>query len=147
MGTFVVILSSAVLPPGFEDEAFCPVGACIRDIRRPGTVGSRSASVECYDPTSDEVYDEVWTGSLSDTVVPPGWVKVASNLDASFSPLRCAHEHSHGLPELPNQFETWVTCNILNKNYTTVIHEVYDEPGNRAVRAQLTARSRWPRFR
>ena len=35
------------------------------------------------------------------------------------------------LPTLPNQFEAWVTANIVNKNYTVVVHEIYDGPGNR----------------
>ena len=35
------------------------------------------------------------------------------------------------LPTLPNQFEAWITANIVNRNYTVVVHEVYDGPGNR----------------
>ena len=130
----LLIVSFSALPPGYEDEAWCPAGSCLRDVRLPvGTIGPHSQMVECYDPLADIVTDELWTGALTDTQAPADWVMVASNVNASFEPLRCAFEHMHGLPELPNQFETWVTCNILNKNYTTVIHEVYDQPGNRAL--------------
>lgn len=37
------------------------------------------------------------------------------------------------LPELPDQFETWVTSNIVNKNYSVVVHEIFDAPNNRAL--------------
>lgn len=41
------------------------------------------------------------------------------------------------LPSLPAQFDTWVTCNIVNKNYSVVVHEVHDGPNQR------TLLSRW----
>mmetsp|Transcript_2642 Transcript_2642/g.3999 ORF Transcript_2642/g.3999 Transcript_2642/m.3999 type:complete len:336 (+) Transcript_2642:37-1044(+) len=37
------------------------------------------------------------------------------------------------LPSLPDQFDTWVTCNIVNKNYSVVVHEVFDAPNQRAL--------------
>lgn len=37
------------------------------------------------------------------------------------------------LPTLPDQFDTWVTCNIVNKNYSVVVHEVFDAPNQRAL--------------
>lgn len=37
------------------------------------------------------------------------------------------------LPTLPDQFDTWVTCNIVNKNYSVVVHEIFDGPNNRAL--------------
>eukprot|EP00039_Didymoeca_costata_P018519 m.333791 g.333791 ORF g.333791 m.333791 type:complete len:321 (-) comp17223_c0_seq1:105-1067(-) len=40
---------------------------------------------------------------------------------------------SQPLPALPDQFEAWIQCNIVNKNYTVNIHEIYDYPGNRAL--------------
>ena len=36
------------------------------------------------------------------------------------------------LPTIPDQFDTWITCNIVNK-YTTVVHEIYDRPNNIAL--------------
>ena len=67
--------SSAALPPGYEDEMWCPVGSCSRQIvLEPGFAGPNSAFVECFDPSSGSVVDEVWTGTLSETVAPDGWV-------------------------------------------------------------------------
>jgi len=124
----------ASLPPGYEDEAWCPAGSCLRDVRRPsGTLGPAANGAECFDTVTDVVADEVWTGSRSSTTVPPGYVRVLSNVDSSFATVRCGFEHMHGLPELPTQYETWVTANILNRNYSVVVHEVYDQPGNRAL--------------
>lgn len=37
------------------------------------------------------------------------------------------------LPSLPNQYETYVTCNIVNRNYTVNVHELYDEPNDRML--------------
>lgn len=37
------------------------------------------------------------------------------------------------LPTIPDQFDTWITCNIVNKKYTTVVHEIYDRPNNIAL--------------
>lgn len=37
------------------------------------------------------------------------------------------------LPTLPDTFEAWVACNIINKNYTVTVHEVYDATSNRAM--------------
>jgi len=134
--TLFVLASTALatLPPGYEDEAYCPPGSCLRDVRRPsGALGAASGGTECFNPSSNVVTDEIWTGSLTDTQPPAGWVRVLSNLDASFETQRCGFEHMHGLPDLPNKYETWVTCNIINKNYTVVVHEIYDQPGNRAL--------------
>ena len=37
------------------------------------------------------------------------------------------------LPSLPDTFDTWVTCNIANKNYTVVVHEIFDAANSRAL--------------
>lgn len=37
------------------------------------------------------------------------------------------------LPRLPTQYETVVKCNIVNKNYTVNVHEIYDKPNERAM--------------
>ena len=41
LGGFAVLLASAVLPPGYEDELYCPDGHCLKRIR-VGQVGPRS---------------------------------------------------------------------------------------------------------
>lgn len=79
------------------------------------------------------VTDEVWTGWRSNALPPSGWEAVESNVDPNVTAKLCPIGGPYGLPPLPDQFETWVTCNIINKNYTTVVHEVYDAPNNRAL--------------
>ena len=37
------------------------------------------------------------------------------------------------VPEIPDVFDTWITCNIVNKNYSVVVHEVFDAPNQRAL--------------
>jgi len=37
------------------------------------------------------------------------------------------------LPRLPTQFRATVNCNIVNKNYTVQVDEVYDFPNNRSL--------------
>ena len=37
--------------------------------------GPVSMFYECYDPATDEVVDEVWTGELTDVAAPEGWVE------------------------------------------------------------------------
>jgi len=41
------------------------------------------------------------------------------------------------LPTLPDQFDTWITANIVNKNYSIVVHEVFD------AQAGVALLSRW----
>ncbi len=69
-------LAGAVLPPGFEDVAWCPPRSCLRPAElEPGFTGSRSSFVECYDADSGKVVDEIWTGSKNPAVVPKGWTE------------------------------------------------------------------------
>lgn len=79
------------------------------------------------------IHDEVWTGSRSNQLAPSGWVAVFSHTDEAVAEVACPVGGHYGLPPLPDQFESWVTCNIVNKNYSVVIHEVYDAPNNRAL--------------
>lgn len=69
------IPSQAVLPPGYEDVMYCPPEYCDRKITHdPGFVGPLSSFHECYMPSTGDVVDEVWTGSLSQVAAPQGWV-------------------------------------------------------------------------
>ena len=48
--------ASAALPPGFEDEIYCPPEFCLRD--RPeneGMAGPMSMFYECFNPTTSKV--------------------------------------------------------------------------------------------
>ena len=72
----------AALPPGYEDDIWCPPGYCDRPTALgqleggcyTGCDGPKRALRECYDPVAREVADEVWTGYLTPVVAPPGWV-------------------------------------------------------------------------
>ena len=67
---------TAALPPGYEDVMWCPEGYCRRAVNPgDGFVGPARAFNECYSPSTDSVVDEVWTGELSETVAPEGWIE------------------------------------------------------------------------
>ena len=69
-------MAAAVLPPGFEDVAWCPPGSCLQPSEiKPGHTGAKSSFVECYDEKTEKVTNEVWTGSKSPTTAPEGWIK------------------------------------------------------------------------
>merc|ERR1719378_1652143 len=66
----------AALPPGYEDSMWCPEGYCDRYVEQPeGFAGPASVFHECYNPSTNATDPGVWTGSLSETVAPDGWVE------------------------------------------------------------------------
>lgn len=79
--------ASAALPPGYEDVMHCPPGYCSKYVNPQGMVGPTSAFNKCYDPTTGDMVDGVWTGSLSDVVAPEGYVA---------NPEACPEEAAHG---------------------------------------------------
>ena len=62
----VVVVSStcseAALPPGLDEELYCPPGSCLRDKEQPdGWVGPKSSFHECYDEASGDVTEpQAW---------------------------------------------------------------------------------------
>ena len=75
-------IAKAVLPPGYEDEMWCPPGYCKRAVNKPnGWVGPVSEMYECYDSKSDVVVEGLWTGSLSKVEAPGHWGVVESEGD------------------------------------------------------------------
>mmetsp|Transcript_22457 Transcript_22457/g.52373 ORF Transcript_22457/g.52373 Transcript_22457/m.52373 type:complete len:100 (-) Transcript_22457:201-500(-) len=49
-------VATAVLPPGYEDNLFCPPGYCVRTRSTPpGFVGPRTAFNECYKATDGTI--------------------------------------------------------------------------------------------
>ncbi|KAL9178416.1 hypothetical protein ACHAXT_003746 [Thalassiosira profunda] len=65
----------SALPPGYEDNMWCPPDTC-QIYRNPyGYVGGRSSFEKCYDPQSDRISSAVWTGSETDVEAPRGWVE------------------------------------------------------------------------
>jgi len=75
---FVIIVGLSVafaaLPPGYEDEAWCPEGSCLRAKEITiGFSGPAHMFKECYDKESTAISEEIWTGSKTNTAVPEGW--------------------------------------------------------------------------
>ena len=55
---------------------WCPPDYCRRDVpTEPGMAGPASMFNECYNPATDDVVDEVWTGELTDVAAPEGWLE------------------------------------------------------------------------
>jgi len=90
--TTITFVADAALPPGYEDNMWCPEGYCDMPVTTnpTGFVGPSSAFHECYDSSTNTTVDEVWTGSLSDTVVPEGWIEF---------PDECPEEYHNGTNE------------------------------------------------
>jgi hypothetical protein len=62
-----VSLGEAALPPGFDEELYCPPGSCLRDKEQPdGWVGPASSFHECYEETSGDITEpQAWGEQLS----------------------------------------------------------------------------------
>eukprot|EP00579_Thalassiosira_antarctica_P028335 CAMPEP_0202004858 /NCGR_PEP_ID=MMETSP0905-20130828/10068_1 /ASSEMBLY_ACC=CAM_ASM_000554 /TAXON_ID=420261 /ORGANISM="Thalassiosira antarctica, Strain CCMP982" /LENGTH=274 /DNA_ID=CAMNT_0048562303 /DNA_START=74 /DNA_END=898 /DNA_ORIENTATION=+ len=67
--------AAQALPPGYEDQIWCPPDNCEIYTNPYGYVGADSSFFKCYNPATDETTDGVWTGSLSDTSAPEGYVE------------------------------------------------------------------------
>lgn len=63
----------AVLPPGYEDESWCPYDNCLLYANPSNIVGPKSEFYTCYDEVTDATTAAVWTGSLTDIVPPDGY--------------------------------------------------------------------------
>jgi len=74
---FLLLTSvNAVLPPGNEDDMWCPPDSCEHSIDTPeGFVGPSSAFQGCYNVTTKSVDRGIWTGALTEIAPPEGWVK------------------------------------------------------------------------
>lgn len=68
-------ISGAVLPPGYEDQIWCPPGDCQIYTNPFGLTGAQSSFIFCYNADSGNITDGVWTGSLTDVEPPHGWVE------------------------------------------------------------------------
>ena len=83
-------LAAGALPPGYEDEAWCPPDHCIRATPQPeGFAGPQSMFWECAHIETGEAAAAFWTGARVNAVPRPGWVKVKSFLDESFQTIDC----------------------------------------------------------
>jgi hypothetical protein len=65
MGCAVLMLAllvDAALPPGYEDEVYCPAGYCLRPKPKTRMAGGKSIYVECFaDDGRDEPVKEITT--------------------------------------------------------------------------------------
>lgn len=66
---------NAVLPPGHEDDIWCPEGTCQIYTNPYQTVGGSSSYTFCYDPDTETKTDGVWTGSLTNITSPEDYVE------------------------------------------------------------------------
>lgn len=81
---------SAALPPGYDEELYCPPGHCLRPRKRePGFAGGRTSFNECLD------LRESTDGSGQKTQKPAAWGKRLGDearkklIDAGMQQLRC----------------------------------------------------------
>lgn len=73
--TLLIGVANAALPPGYEDQMYCPPGNCQLYIHKKGFSGPRSAFNKCYDKTTGIITEGVWTGSKVDTVPPNDYIQ------------------------------------------------------------------------
>ena len=63
-----------VLPPGYEDEMWCPLNFCKEYVPHSnGMVGPRSMFWKCVDPQNNQQINAIWTGTKRPNVVPANW--------------------------------------------------------------------------
>ena len=67
--------ASAALPPGYEDQNYCPPDNCEIFINPFGFRGALSSFYKCYNPSTGVTTDGVWTGSLTNVTAPEGWIE------------------------------------------------------------------------
>jgi len=68
-------ITYAVLPPGYEDQIWCPPGDCQIYTNPFGLVGAQSSFDLCYNTDTGNITDGVWTGSSTDVTPPEGWAE------------------------------------------------------------------------
>eukprot|EP00986_Skeletonema_menzelii_P002913 scaffold844_cov142-Skeletonema_menzelii.AAC.4 len=80
--SFAIILTlshsihkASALPPGYEDQIYCPPDNCEIYINPFGYVGAASSFDKCSNPSTGVTTDGVWTGSLTNVTAPQGWIE------------------------------------------------------------------------
>lgn len=75
--------ANAGLPPGYDTFMHCPPGSCSAYISHPrGFVGPNRAFYKCYDETTEEMTEAVWTGYRTDIEAPQGWIQDPPECDS-----------------------------------------------------------------
>ncbi|KAL7498771.1 hypothetical protein ACHAWT_008781 [Skeletonema menzelii] len=78
-------ISNAALPPGYEDQIYCPPGNCEIYTNPFGYVGAASSFSKCYDPETNVMSEGVWTGTETDVTTPDGWIEPQMCTAAQYS--------------------------------------------------------------
>lgn len=84
-------IANASLPPGYETVMHCPPGSCSAYIPQPrGFVGPKSAFYKCYDETTNDMTEAVWTGyrAITEIEAPQGWIQDPPECDSEPKPAR-----------------------------------------------------------
>ena len=71
----IIGTASATLPPGHEDQIWCPKNTCEIYRNSYGITGADSSLAFCYNPSSGTSREGIWTGSLTKTVPPANAIK------------------------------------------------------------------------
>lgn len=75
----ILIACHAALPPGYEDEIYCPVNTCLKHREQPaGWCGPRTMFVECCDEATGQTHrPRGWGDKLpieeKETMLNDGW--------------------------------------------------------------------------
>lgn len=85
-------VTKASLGPGYEDQIYCPVGHCEIYFNPFGYAGPASMYYKCFDPTTKEMINGVWTGSLTNTTPPEGWTQPQMCDADQYSPCDTAEQ-------------------------------------------------------
>ncbi len=81
--------ANAGLPPGYDTFMHCPPGSCSAHIPHPrGFVGPKRAFYKCYDETTNEMTEAVWTGYKTEIEAPQGWIQDPPECDSVPIPAR-----------------------------------------------------------
>jgi len=71
----LVGVAQAVLGPGYEDYMYCPDGDCEIYINPFGYMGPASMYNKCFNTTTGDFINGVWTGDLTNVTAPEGWTQ------------------------------------------------------------------------
>eukprot|EP00984_Skeletonema_dohrnii_P033609 scaffold30637_cov91-Skeletonema_dohrnii-CCMP3373.AAC.2 len=96
--TSILLISSsgvarAMLGPGYEDNMHCPPGSCSLLVNvHPGP---KSSYTKCYDETTDQTTEAVWTGFRTQVEAPKGWIENPEECDVAPTPAPSTPTPTH----------------------------------------------------
>lgn len=106
---FIIGGASATLPPGYEDQIWCPKNTCEIYANPYGWDGAPDSSFYfCYNPSSGKTRKGIWTGSLTKTVPPANAIKPAMCTSKQYT--QCEIDDDCTLEISPDNAEIPCTC-------------------------------------